>query len=370
MKWLKKMQAGVLALSMMILAGGQTALAAGTSDTADTSGTADTGYTYTIRLYAGNQGALTGEGISAPGGSAKIEKITGKNGQVEQIVVRGVKYGETVYINPDDAAKVTDDRYYVRGIRRSGRDNSEAVESTKAVGADMDYVIAYGIKGEMISYTVNYQDASGNTLLPSDTYHGNIGERQYVSARYVDGYQPQAYNMVMTLSSDSSKNVFNFVYTPIETPAQAETPSTTPTTSTPTTPTTSTPTTPTTSTPTASTPATTTPTATTPSAATPAPDADGAEEGGLTDGVGGDVAVPDDAVPEGNAPQNIIDKDEEVPLSESMKQAQPGTVMGYLPIYIGIGAAAVLALAAMALYLRKRRKAMEVRAGRQMSDEP
>ena len=363
MKWLKKMQAGVLALSMMILAGGQTALAAGTSDTTDTSGTADTGYTYTIRLYAGNQGALTGEGISAPGGSAKIEKITGKNGQVEQIVVRGVKYGETVYINPDDAAKVTDDRYYVRGIRRSGRDNSEAVESTKAVGADMDYVIAYGVKGEMISYTVNYQDASGNALLPSDTYHGNIGERQYVSARYVDGYQPQAYNMVMTLSSDSSKNVFNFVYTPIETPAQAETPATTP----------STPTTPTTSTPSASTPATTTPTATTPSAATPAPDADeadGAEEGRLTDGVGGDVAVPDDAVPEGNAPQNIIDKDEEVPLSESMKQAQPGTVMGYLPIYIGIGVAAVLALAAMALYLRKRRKAMEIRAGRQMSDEP
>ena len=209
MKWLKKMQAGVLALSMMILAGGQTALAAGTSDTADTSGTADTGYMYTIRLYAGNQGALTGKGISAPSGSAKIEKITGKNGQVEQIVVRGVKYGETVYINPDDAAKVTDDRYYVRGIRRSGRDNSEAVESTKAVGADMDYVIAYGVKGEMISYTVNYQDASGNALLPSDTYHGNIGERQYVSARYVDGYQPQAYNMVMTLSSDSSKNVFN-----------------------------------------------------------------------------------------------------------------------------------------------------------------
>ena len=32
--------------------------------------------------------------------------------------------------------------------------------------------------------------------------------------------------------------------------------------------------------------------------------------------------------------------------------------------------AAVLALAAMALYLRKRRKAMEIRAGRQMSDEP
>ena len=42
MKWLKKMQAGVLALSMMILAGGQTALAAGTSDTANMLDNADT----------------------------------------------------------------------------------------------------------------------------------------------------------------------------------------------------------------------------------------------------------------------------------------------------------------------------------------
>ncbi len=342
MKWWKKIQAGLLALSMTVLAAGQTALAA------------DTGYTYTIRLYAGNQGMLTGEGITAPGGSAKIEKVTGKNGRVEQIVVRGVRYGETVYINPNDAAKVTDDRYYVRGIRRSGRDNSEAVASTKAVGADMDYVIAYGVSGEMTPYTVNYQDAAGNALLPADTYYGNIGERQYVSARYVEGYQPQAYNMVMTLSSNSAENVFNFVYTPVETPAQPATPATTP----------------------ATTPAATTSGATqgtTPGRTAPGADAGTAEPAGAdagvpAAGVGGDVAVPDDAVPQGDAPQSVIDKDEEVPMAESMKQAQPGTVMGYLPVYIGIGAAAALALAGTALYLRKRRKALALRTGRQMPD--
>ena len=81
------------------------------------------------------------------------------------------------------------------------------------------------------------------------------------------------------------------------------------------------------------------------------------------------MAVPDDAVPQGNAPDNIIDKDEEVPMAESMKQAQPGTVMGYLPVYIGIGAAAVLALAGTALYLRKRRKAAVVKAGRTTLDD-
>jgi hypothetical protein len=340
MKWLKNIRAGLLALSMLTLASGQTALAAD-----------DTAYTYTIRLYAGNQGVLTGEGITAPGEGTRIEKITGKSGQVEQIVVSGVKYGETVYINPNDAAKETDERYYIRGVRRSGRDNSEAVASTGAVGADMDYVIAYGVSGETTPYTINYQDAAGNTLLPSDTYYGNIGERQYVSARYVDGYQPQAYNMVMTLSSNSAENVFNFVYTPIETPTEPETPATPPA-------------------------AAPTETLTAP-AGTPT-ETPAAEAGAETppqvpavpaEGVGGDVAVPDDAVPQGNAPDNIIDKDEEVPMAESMKQAQPGTVMGYLPVYIGIGAAAVLALAGTALYLRKRRKAAVVKAGRTTLDD-
>ena len=338
MKWLKKIRAGLLALSMLTLTAGQTALAS------------DTAYTYTIRLYAGNQGVLTGAGITAAGSNAKIEKVTGKSGQVEQIVVSGVAYGEAVYINPNDAAKVTDERYYIRGVRRSGRDNSEAVASTGAVGADMDYVIAYGVSGEMTPYTINYQDAAGNALLPSDTYYGNIGERQYVSARYVDGYQPQAYNMVMTLSANSAENVFNFVYTPEAAPATPETPAATPA---------------------------TTPAATqtgTPAAGAAAPADAGAaatpeDAGTPTQGVGGDVAVPDEAVPEGNAPAKVEDKDEEVPMAESMKQAQPGTVMGYLPIYIGIGAAALLALVGTAFYLHKRRKAAMVRTDGQTPDD-
>ena len=311
MKWLKNIRAGLLALSMLTLASGQTALAAD-----------DTAYTYTIRLYAGNQGVLTGEGITAPGEGTRIEKITGKSGQVEQIVVSGVKYGETVYINPNDAAKETDERYYIRGVRRSGRDNSEAVESTKAVGADMDYVIAYGVKGEMISYTVNYQDASGNALLPSDTYHGNIGERQYVSAKYVDGYLPQAYNLVMTLSENETENVFNFRYTPVETAAgpagEEETPGT-------------------------DTTGTGTGTAEGTAPGADAGTAGGADEGaGAEAGVGGDapVAVPDDAVPQADAPEQVIDMDEDVPLAKMDPGRPGGLLMGYMPIYIGIGAAA------------------------------
>ena len=71
--------------------------------------------------------------------------------------------------------------------------------------------VAYGIKGDMVAYTVNYQDAAGNALLESDTYYGNPGERQYVSSRYVDGYVPQALNLVKTLSVNEAENVFTFI---------------------------------------------------------------------------------------------------------------------------------------------------------------
>ncbi len=64
----------------------------------------------------------------------------------------------------------------------------------------------------MVAYTVNYLDADGNRLLASDTYYGVVGERQYVSARYVDGYQPQALNLVKTLSGNEAENVFDFQY--------------------------------------------------------------------------------------------------------------------------------------------------------------
>ncbi len=337
MKRLKKIQISLLALFLMVLTAGRPALAA------------DTEYTYTIRLFAGNQGILTGQGIDAPG--ADIEKVTNGDGQVDQIVIRGVKYGDSVYIYPNDAAKTTDDRYYIRGVRRSGRDNSEAVASTGAVGADMDYVIAYGVSGEMTPYTINYQDEAGNALLPSDTYYGNIGERQYVSARYVDGYQPQAYNMVMTLSANSAENVFNFIYTPIETPVVEEPAATTP----------ETPAVATTTTPAAATPA-----APAADAGAGAAGAAGADAGAEDAGVGGDVEVPDEAVPQGNVSDDLIDLDdpEEVPLSGggTLAGEQPGKVMGYLPIYIGIGAAAAIALIVTAVYLKKRRSAAVVRS--------
>lgn len=153
-------------------------------------------YTYTVTLYAGKEGTFAD-------GSSEI-KITGK------------KYGEQADIgNYIRGVKVKDsDKYYVKGIRESGKDNNTAKLEKPVfnVDSDREYVVAYGIKGDMVSYTVNYQDESGNALRQSEKFYGVVGDKPVVAFQYIDGYQPQAYNLTKTLSSNEADNVFTFTY--------------------------------------------------------------------------------------------------------------------------------------------------------------
>lgn len=64
----------------------------------------------------------------------------------------------------------------------------------------------------MVAYTVNYQDADGNELAPSQQFYGNVGDKPVVAYRYIDGYIPQAAALTKTLSSNEAENVFTFVY--------------------------------------------------------------------------------------------------------------------------------------------------------------
>ena len=201
MRWLKNKGICFLVLAFLVMRNGLTVSAA------------EEEYTYTVRLYAGNQGRLLGGGVDVSSESAGVSFSDG------YLVIEGLKYGDTVYIRPQAAAEVTDERYYVRGVRRSGRDNSEAEAPTFRVASDRDYVMAYGIRGNMAAYTVHYVDGDGRTLMESDTYYGNIGERQYVSSRYIDGYQPRVLNMVKTLSANTEENVFTFEYERIAGPS-------------------------------------------------------------------------------------------------------------------------------------------------------
>ena len=157
-----------------------------------------TPYTYKVTLSAGNKGTINGQN--------KIE-------------ISDIAYGSDFSF--DNTAlyniQVTDDRYYVKGIRLSGRDNasSEPLDAPAfTVKGDADYVVAYGIKGNMVAYTVNYQDASGKSLAESQTFYGNVGDKPVVAYRYVENYIPDALALTKTLSDNESENVFTFTYTP------------------------------------------------------------------------------------------------------------------------------------------------------------
>lgn len=71
------------------------------------------------------------------------------------------------------SVKPSKGKYYVKGIHQSGRDNIEVATFMFWVDRDADYVVVYGVKVDMMAYTVNYQDAAGNGLPPSDTFYGN-----------------------------------------------------------------------------------------------------------------------------------------------------------------------------------------------------
>ncbi len=351
MKRLKYLCMGILFFCTSLLADGRFVFAA------------DEEYTYTVRLYAGNLGTLSAEGIDVSSASAKIAF------DKDCVVITGLKYADTVYMNPKETAGVTDERYYVRGVRRAGRDNSEAEVPTFQVAADRDYVVAYGIKGDMAAYTVNYQDMEGNTLKKSDTYYGNIGERQYVSSRYIEGYEPQTLNLVKTLSANETENVFTFRYRPVTVAsAPAENPAASDS-----------------ERPAAASSSTTTGTNLTGGNTNTGntvnedaeEDAENAEEEiqeenpDEEEALGGDAEplenVPDNEVPLGQ--QSLEDLDDgETPLAD-LKLDQAG-LMGYFPVYLGIGitAAMILLIAGIFLY-RKQKKPKAVKSKSAINSE-
>lgn len=156
-------------------------------------------YGYTIKVYSGDQGHF------------------GSNKSTTQKTIKCAP-GEKVTLSISSLdLKLDNKEYYIRGFREAGHDNDEMAQSLAiTVDQDMSYEVAYGLKGGMVSYVVNYVDRStGEELLASDTYYGMKGDKPVVAYKYVEGYQPQAYNLGKTLSADESANVFDFKYTKV-----------------------------------------------------------------------------------------------------------------------------------------------------------
>ena len=155
---------------------------------------AEEGYTYTVRFYAGGQGYF-------------------QEGEV--VTYTGLEYGERVTFNQNMITLKDGSKYYVKGIRESGRDNNTANAVSFLVTGDRDYVVAYVLLANAVAYTVRYEDNQGRALAPEETYYGNVGDKPVIAFLYVEGYQPQAYNLTKTLSENKAENVFVFVYSPI-----------------------------------------------------------------------------------------------------------------------------------------------------------
>lgn len=152
-------------------------------------------YTYTVRFYSGARGTFGGKQIK---------------------VFPGLREGQRVTFNMSDVTLENGSKYYIKGIRESGKDNNTvSSQSSFVVTGDQDYVVAYGIKGNSVGYTVRYVDEDGNQLLPPETYYGNVGDRPVIAYQYIENYLPQAYNLTGTLKQNEAENVFTFTYTPI-----------------------------------------------------------------------------------------------------------------------------------------------------------
>lgn len=172
-------------------------------------------YKYQVTIFSGKQGAFSGTaGLVVKGADYSVSNTA------DAIVIKDLNPGDTVSFEARSGAVALDkdSKYYVQGIRISGRDNNAAVENSSfEVTGDQEYVVAYGIKGNQVAYTINYQDANGNKLADSQTFYGNVGDKPVVAYTYIDGYAPEYRNLTKTLSANAAENVFTFNYLPYET---------------------------------------------------------------------------------------------------------------------------------------------------------
>lgn len=324
-----------------------------------------TPYTYTVTIHLGNP-KNGGSFTQAPGFNGATEATATVNS--DTVVIKGLKAGDQINLTAQDFVSVASNgKYYPKAIRQSGRDDTLPAYTVKG---DMDFVVAYGILGEMVSYTVNYEDTEGNALAQSRTYYGNVGDKPVVAFQYIEGYEPQAYNLTGTLTANAAENIFTFVYTPVEGEGGGQVPAVpeqggnaaepvipaAPDAAAPA------PATPAPATPAPATPAPAAPAPAAPAPAAPAPAGPAAPD----DTPDEPVNIPDEQVPQNEGPAEIVDLDDEnVPLADTIPDeevpldAARGKRMGAVAIAAGVVGAAALIGVFIWLWLQKKKKKEE-----------
>ncbi len=153
---------------------------------------ADEPYTYKVRVLAGKEGTVNGKNIDE---------------------VSGIAAGTEITLSTLFNAQATNETYYVKGFRVSGQDNLDGLKDNVVVNEDMDFVVSYGVRGDMVSYTLNFvEQGSGNVLANPITCYGKKGDKPVAAYEYVEGYRPLYRNITGTLGEDGTNNwTFEYV---------------------------------------------------------------------------------------------------------------------------------------------------------------
>ena len=186
---MKKIRVAVLAMALMLIMGTMSVFGADE-------------YEHKIDVSAGN-GSF--DKTVSFDGATSAEVTTGENAVLK--------------INGSEVAKITppSDKHFVIGLKKAGRDNSVAAGAQTLKDEDQDYVVAYGLKSNMVKYRVEYRIAGTDDPVPglpdSEEFYGVRGDKPVVSWRYAENYLPQAYNMTGTIGDET---VFTFEYYEVE----------------------------------------------------------------------------------------------------------------------------------------------------------
>ena len=166
------------------------------------------GYSYTVRVFQGNGGKLKSNPVIIP-------------------INEDYRYGLNLFehATPD----VSDSKYVPIGFRLSGEDKIigngqingiiEHGQSLPGTGItqDMDFVVAYGVKGETVKYTLKFVEyGTGRELAEPRTYYGRIGDKPVVAYEYIEGYRPLYYSITGTLKENEEDNVWTFEYVALQ----------------------------------------------------------------------------------------------------------------------------------------------------------
>lgn len=165
--------------------------------------------TYTVSVSGGNQGTATINGKSSITVAAGTE-LSGATVEVRDV----------------------NSKYFVKGLRSTSVNNAyirdfvvqpDAVHDdldgtysmtlpTQAITQNTDYVVAYGIKGDVVSYTVQYM--YGDTMLGSEQFTAQLGDKPAPVAKYFEGYIPYANQETFTLNSAGQVITFDYYKLP------------------------------------------------------------------------------------------------------------------------------------------------------------